>query len=407
VTEAGDVEDLLRAVAPRALGALVRRRGDFEDAEDAMQEALLAAATEWRSRPPDDPTAWLLRVADRRLIDAWRSNTARRQREEVLATDPSTVHVPPSDDSLELLFLCCHPSLTPASQIALTLRAVGGLTTDQISHGLLVPSATIGQRISRAKATLRGARFELPDPAELPDRVAAVAAVIYLIFTEGHTASSGASLDRGELADEAVRLGRLLRALVQARPTLAAQEGEVVGLLALMLLTHSRRESRSRPNGDLVLLADQDRSLWDRALIHEGVALITSALSSAPIGPYQLQAAIAAVHAEAPSAEETDWPEILGLYDLLVAMAPSPMTRLNRVVALAMVDGPAAGLLALDTAATDPSIADHHRTHAVRAHFLEDVGDTEAARVEYELAASLTHSIPERRHLQQRAASLG
>jgi RNA polymerase sigma factor (sigma-70 family) len=407
VTEASDVEGLLRAVAPRALGALVRRRGDFEDAEDAMQEALLAAATEWStSGLPDDPTAWLLRVADRRLIDAWRSNSARRRREETSASDLSPTPAPTSDDSLELLFLCCHPSLTLPSQIALTLRAVGGLSTEQIAHGFLVPATTIGQRISRAKATLRGARFELPAPGDLPERIAAVAAVIYLIFTEGHTASSGASLERVDLADEAVRLGRLLIALVRTHPTLKDQEGEVAGLLSLMLLTQSRRAARTGPDGELVLLADQDRRLWDRALIDEGIALIESALSESPLGPYQLQAAIAAVHAEAATAETTDWRQILGLYDLLVALAPSPMTRLNRVVALAMVDGPAAGLLALDTAATDPSIADHHRTHAVRAHFLEDVGDTAGARDEYERAARLTHSIPERQHLLQRAACL-
>ena len=407
MTDASDVEGLLRAVAPRALGALVRRRGDFEDAEDAMQEALLTAATEWAATgPPDDPTAWLLRVADRRLVDSWRSNSARRRREEVVAADPDPGPAPTSDDSLELLFLCCHPSLTLPSQLALTLRAVGGLTTDQIAHGFLVPSATIGQRISRAKAALRGARFELPGPADLPDRVAAVAAVVYLIFTEGHTASSGASLDRVDLADDAVRLGRLLLALVRDHPMLAGQEGEVAGLLALMLLAHSRRAARTGPDGELVVLAEQDRRLWDHALIDEGVALITAALSDRPLGPYQLQAAIAAVHAEAATAEDTDWREILGLYDLLVSLAPSPMTRLNRVVALAMVDGSAAGLLALDTAATDPTLIDHHRTHAVRAHFLEDVGDRAGARAEYELAASLTRSIPERRHLLERAARL-
>ena len=407
MTEASDVEGLLRAVAPQALGALVRRRGDFEDAEDAMQEALLAAATEWSTTgPPDDPTAWLLRVADRRLIDAWRSNSARRRREESSASDASPTPPSTSDDSLELLFLCCHPSLTLPSQIALTLRAVGGLSTEQIAHGFLVPTTTIGQRISRAKASLRGARFELPAPGDLQERIAAVAAVIYLIFTEGHTASSGASLERVDLADEAVRLGRLLLALVRTRPTLTGQWGEVAGLLALMLLTQSRRAARTGPDGELVLLADQDRRLWDRAFIDEGIALIESALSESPLGPYQLQAAIAAVPAEAATADETDWPQILGLYDLLVALAPSPMTRLNRVVALAMVDGPAAGLLALDTAATDPSIADHHRTHAVRAHFLEDVGDTAGARDEYERAARLTHSIPERQHLLQRAARL-
>ena len=407
MTDASVVEGLLRAVAPRALGALVRRRGDFEDAEDAMQEALLAAVTEWQATgTPDDPTAWLVRVADRRLIDSWRSSSARRRREEAMALDPDPGPAPTRDDSLELLFLCCHPLLPLPSQIALTLRAVGGLTTDQIAHGFLVPSATVGQRISRAKATLRGARFELPAPADLPGRVAAVAAVIYLIFTEGHTASSGASLVRVDLADEAVRLGRLLHALVRDEPAVKDLGGEVAGLLALMLLTHSRRAARTGPDGDLVPLAEQDRGLWDHALIDEGVGLITAALTEAPLGPYQLQAAIAAVHVEAATADDTDWTEILGLYDLLVAMAPNPMTRLNRVVALAMVDGPAAGLLALDTAASDPTLVDHHRTHAVRAHFLESIGDEAGAKAEYELAAGLTHSIPERHHLLARAARL-
>jgi len=407
VTDAGVVEGVLRAVAPRALGALVRRRGDFEDAEDAMQEALLAAAREWPlPGTPDDPTAWLVRVADRRLIDGWRASSARRRREEALAYDPDPGPAPARDDSLELLFLCCHPSLTLPSQIALTLRAVGGLTTDQIAHSLLVPSATIGQRISRAKTALRSATFELPEAAALPERLAAVSAVVYLIFTEGHTASSGASLDRVDLADEAVHLGRLLLRLARTTPALQATQGEVAGLLALMLLTHSRRAARTRPDGGLVPLDEQDRDLWDRALIDEGVALVTGALTSSPLGPYQLQAAIAAVHAEAATADATDWSEILGLYDLLVAMAPSPMTRLNRVVALAMVDGPAAGLLALDTAATEKALVDHHRTHAVRAHFLEGVGDPVGARAEYELAARLTHSIPERRHLLERAARL-
>ena len=407
MTDPSVVESLLRAVAPRALGALVRRRGSFEDAEDAMQEALLLAAREWPSTGlPDDPAGWLLRIADRRLVDAWRSSSARRRREESLAGEPEPGPSPTSDDSLELLFLCCHPWLTVPSQVALTLRAVGGLTTEQIAHGFLVPTATIGQRISRAKATIRGARFELPSADELPERVAAVAAVVYLIFTEGHTASSGASLDRVDLADEAIRLGRLLLGLVRAHRSLGAQEGEVAGLLALMVLTHSRRAARTDRAGDLVPLAEQDRTLWDHDLITEGVGLITAALSEAELGPYQLQAAIAAVHAEAATADETDWREILGLYDLLVAMAPSPMTRLNRVVALAMVDGPAAGLLALDTAATDPTLVDHHRTHAVRAHFLESVGDPTGARAEYELAARLTRSVPERRHLLSRAAGL-
>jgi len=389
VTDAGDVEGLLRAAAPRALGAQVRRRGDFADAEDAVQEALLAAATEWPARGvPDDPTAWLVRVADRRLVDAWRSDSARRRREESVAVAESPSDVPDTDDSLQLLFLCCHPSLTRASQVALTLRAVGGLTTDQIAHGFLVPTTTIAQRISRAKATLRDATFALPAADELPARFDAVAAVIYLVFTEAHTASSGDSLVRVDLADEAVRLGRLLLALVRAEPALVGQFGEAAGLLALMLLTQSRRAAGTDPYGRLVPLPEQDRALWDRALIDEGVALITGALADAPIGPYQLQAAVTAVHAEARAAGDTDWREILGLYDMLVALAPSPMTRLNRVVALAVVDGPAAGLLALDTV-TDPTLAGHHRSHAVRAHLLEEVGDLPGARREYEIAADL------------------
>lgn len=400
-----DVEGLLRAHAPRALGALVRRRGDFADAEDAMQEAMLAASRDWPSQGvPDDPTAWLVRVGDRRLVDSWRSDSSRRRREDLYEVGQG--EVADTDDSLELLLLCCHPALTLPSQVALTLRAVGGLTTEQIARGFLVPTATMAQRISRAKSLIRaaGARFELPEPGALPGRIAAVATVVYLVFTEGHTASSGDSLVRIELADEAVRLGRLLLARVRTEPALADQEGEAAGLLALMLLTQSRRPARTDPTGRLVPLSEQDRSVWDRRLISEGVELISAALATAPIGPYQLQAAIAAVHAEAPSTDATDWRQILGLYDLLVAIAPSPMTRLNCVVALAMADGPAAGLLALDTAADDPTLADNHRTHAVRAHLLEQVGDTAAARSEYELAASLTQSIPERQHLYERAA---
>lgn len=408
MADATDVEGLLRAHAPRALGALVRRRGDFADAEDAMQEAMLAAAREWPTRGvPDDPTAWLVRVGDRRLIDGWRSDSARRRREELYEVEP--IAVPEADDSLELLFLCCHPALTLQSQVALTLRAVGGLTTEQIGRGFLVPTATIAQRISRAKAAIRdsGARFELPAPQELSARFAAVAAVVYLVFTEGHTASSGDSLVRVDLADEAVRLGRLLLARTEVEPTLSGYRGEAAGLLALMLLTQSRRAARTDRYGRLVPLSEQDRALWDRRLIDEGVAVVTAALAVAPIGPYQLQAAIAAIHGEAPSTAETDWRQILGLYDLLVALSPSPMTRLNRVVALAMVDGAATGLLALDTAADDPTLVHHHRTHAVRAHLLEQVGDFAAARSEYETAAALTLSIPERRHLQDRAAKCG
>ncbi len=408
--DADDVEGLLRRLAPRALGILVRRRGDFSAAEDAVQEALIAAATGWPSRGlPREPLAWLVTAADRRLVDAWRSEHSRRRREAVAAAEP----VPPAeeavDDSLELFLLCCHPALTRASQVALTLRAVGGLTTAEIARAFLVPEATIAQRISRAKAGIRaaGARFERPGDAELPARVAAVAEVLYLVFTEGHTASAGPSLVRVDLTAEAIRLARLLRARVDAEEALRPLRGEAAGLLALMLLTDARRHARVDAAGRLVPLALQDRSAWDAAQIAEGVALLTRSLATERLGPYQLQAAIAAVHAEAPSVEDTDWREVLALYDLLAVLAPGPMVSLNRCVALAMVEGAAEGLRALDAAAADPHFAGHHRVHAVRAELLERVGERGPAREEYRRAARGTRSEPERRHLEARAARLG
>jgi RNA polymerase sigma factor (sigma-70 family) len=386
------LEDLLRTAAPQVLGAVVRRYGDFDTCEDAVQEALLAAARQWPSEGvPDDPRAWLIRVASRRRIEALRSDEARRRRE---ALPPDPVPEVRGDDELTLLLLCCHPELSPASQVALTLRAVGGLTTAEIARALLIPESTVGQRISRAKRRLKGARFVLPSGAEVSERLIAVRQVLYLIFNEGHTASEGPKLQRVELSAEAIRLTRQLHARLP-------EDGEVSGLLALMLLTDARRPARTRPDGALVPLAEQDRSIWDRSAIDEGVRLVTAALRDTEIGPFQVQAAIAAVHGEAATAEETDWPQILQLYRLLDVLAPGPMVTLNRIVALAEVDGPLVGLRALE----DLSL-DHHRVAAVRAHLLERADDLVAARGAYEEAARQTLSLPEQRYLESRAARL-
>nr|WP_296072960.1 DUF6596 domain-containing protein [uncultured Actinoplanes sp.] len=393
------LEDLLRTNAPQVLAAVVRRYGDFDTCEDAVQEALLAAAQQWPAEGvPDDPRAWLIRVAARRRIELLRNETARRRRE---AVPPDPVPDVRGDDELTLLLLCCHPVLTPVSQVALTLRAVGGLSTAEIARGLLVPEATVGQRISRAKRRIRdsGARFAMPAPDELGARLHAVRHVLYLIFTEGHTASEGSRLHRVELTAEAIRLTRQLR-------TMLPNDGEVAGLLALMLLTDARRPARTRPDGGLVPLAEQDRSLWDARAIAEGVEIITDALQRMPVGPLQIQAAIAAVHDEAVRPSQTDWPQILKLYDLLDAIAPGPMVTLNRVVARAEVDGPLVGLRALEEAATDPALAGHHRVAAIRAHLLERTGDLARARDEFQRAARLTLSLPERRYLETRASRL-
>ncbi|RQW87765.1 RNA polymerase subunit sigma-24 [Micromonospora globispora] len=390
---------LLRELTPRVLGVLVRRFGEFDQCEDAVQEALLSAAQQWPSDGvPANPTGWLVTVASRRWTEMWRSETARRRRETNAAQlePPAAPPAPAEDDTLTLLLLCCHPALTPVSQVALTLRAVGGLTTAEIARALLVPEATVGQRISRAKQRLKGTQFTLQPAAELADRMVAVRHVLYLIFNEGYTASSGPTLQRVQLSVEAIRLTRQLHAL---RP----HDGEVAGLLALMLLTDARQPARTDSDGALIPLAEQDRTRWDRAAINEGTALVTRALATAEPGPFQLQAAIAAVHDEAATAAETDWPQILVLYDLLHHVAPGPMVTLGRIVALSMVDGLRAGLRALDTAAGEPVLAGHHRLHAVRAHLLDLTGDAAGARAEYELAARRTLSIPERAYLESRA----
>ncbi|HET6988569.1 MAG TPA: sigma-70 family RNA polymerase sigma factor [Kribbella sp.] len=392
------LEELLREQAPQVLSALVRRYGDFDACEDAVQEALLAASLQWPGDGvPDNPRGWLITVASRRRIEVLRNEAARQRREETIAAAPEPEPASSIDDSLTLLMLCCHPSLTPQSQVALTLRAVGGLTTSEIARAFLVPEATIGQRISRAKAKLQGARFALPPASEQPERLAAVLHVLYLIFNEGYTASSGSSLHRVELSAEAIRLTRQLHSELP-------HEGEVAGLLALMLLTDARRPARTTADGALVPLPEQDRTRWDAQAIAEGTELITSTLQAAPVGSYQLQAAIAAVHDQATAAEDTDWREILMLYELLESTAPGPMVTLNRIVAVAMVHGPAAGLALLDDA--DPALKDHHRLAAVRAHLLELSGNREAARSAYQLAARLTQSVPEQRYLQTRADAL-
>ena len=396
-----EIEDLLRELAPQILGRLVRRYGGFDTCEDAVQEALLAAATQWPNEGvPANPKNWLITVATRRRIELWRNETARRRREQAVASmaPPDPDPAPAVDDTLTLLLLCCHPSLTPPSQVALTLRAVGGLTTAEIARAFLVPETTIAQRISRAKQRIKssGAEFRMPSREELPDRISAVLHVLYLIFNEGYTASSGSTLHRADLTAGAIRLTRQLHDRLP-------DDGEVAGLLALMLLTDARRPARTRPDGALVPLPQQDRSLWDAPSIAEGTELITSALASAPIGPFQLQAAIAAVHDEAVRPEDTDWRQILMLYELLDSIAPGPMVTLNRIVAVAMVHGPDAGLEQLTAAEAHPALARHHRVAAVRAHLLELAGDKEAARAAYRLAARLTLSLPEQRYLESRA----
>jgi len=402
--EAPRVEDLLRELAPQVLGALVRRYGRFDASEDAVQEALLAAAIQWpEGGMPENPRAWLVTVASRRLVDGWRSESARRRREEHLTVleVPETGPVAERDDTLTLLFLCCHPSLSVPSQLALTLRAVGGLTTAEIANAFLVPEPTMAQRISRAKQTIRdaGARFDLPPEAERKYRLRVVLHVLYLLFNEGYTTSAGPALHRADLTSEAIRLARLLRRLLP-------QEGEIAGLLALMLLTDARRAARTTADGALVPLADQDRALWDRTQIEEGVGIIGDTLGRGAIGPYQLQAAIAAIHDEAPSADETDWPQILALYDVLEQVSPGPVVTLNRAVAVAMVDGPRAGLAVLGTLDADDRMTHTHRLEAVRGHLLELAGDPDAARESYRRAARMTASVPEQRYLAMRAARL-
>jgi RNA polymerase sigma factor (sigma-70 family) len=393
-----EFEDLLRRLAPQVLAALLRRYRDFEAAEDAVQEAMLAAATHWpNDGMPNRPDAWLITVASRKLTDQLRSEQARRRRESTPAesVSPPADEPPPADDTLTLFLLCCHPSLSTSSQIALTLRAVGGLTTEEIARAFLVPASTMGQRISRAKQRIKdtGARFS-PTSDLRP-----VLHVLYLIFNEGYTASSGPSLHRIELAQEAIRLTRLVRKLLP-------DDGEVAGLLALMLLTDARRPARTRADGSLVPLAEQDRSLWDRASMAEGLELVAHTLSHAKVGVYQVEAAIAAVHAEATDAAATDWPQIVGLYRLLASLDPNPVVTLNLAVAVAMADGPQAGLAVMAPLANDERMAGHHRLHAVRAHLLEMAGARAEALAEYREAARLTTSVPEQRYLRTRATRL-
>jgi RNA polymerase sigma factor (sigma-70 family) len=404
-------EDLLRQLAPQVLGAVVRRYGHFGTAEDAVQEALLAAATQWPADGiPASPRGWLITVASRRLTDLLRAEQARRQRENTVASwalpdqwRAPAADQPPADadDTLILLFMCCHPALSAGSQIALTLRAVGGLTTAEIARAFLVPEATMTRRISRAKQTIAGSGIPFAMPAE-PDRaerLRAVLHVLYLIFTEGYAATSGPSLQRGELTAEAIRLARIVHRLLPG-------DSEVTGLLALMLLTDARRGARTGPHGELVPMAEQDRSRWHAADITEGVALITGALPHGPTGPYQLQAAIAAIHDEAPAAGATDWPQILALYELLMQISGNPVVALNHAVAVAMVHGPAAGLALLGELAADERLAGGHRLPAVRAHLLEMAGDHAAARASYLAAARRAGSIPQQRYLNARAARL-
>ncbi|MFI0420817.1 RNA polymerase sigma factor [Spongiactinospora sp. 9N601] len=404
-------EDLLRELAPRVLGAVVRRYGHFDTAEDAVQEALLAAARSWPDGGwPDDPAAWLITVASRRLTDLLRAEQSRRRREDAAARrEPPAHSLAPdsarspadSDDTLILLFMCCHPALTPASQIALTLRAVGGLSTPEIARAFLVPEQTMTRRITRAKQRIKasGIPFAAPPPAERAERLGAVLHALYLIFNEGYATTSGPVLQRAELSAEAIRLTRIVHRLLPG-------DGEVAGLLALMLLTDARRPARTGPDGALVPMAEQDRTLWDAGHIAEGLALLSRTLPRGAPGPYQLQAAIAAVHDEAPDAASTDWPQITALYEVLLRIAGNPVVALNHAVAVAMSRGPRAGLELLAAIESDGRMAGDHRPHAVRAHLLEMAGDHAAARAAYLTAAERTTSLPQQRYLHARAARL-
>ena len=393
------VEDLLREEAPQVLGALVRRYGDFSAAEDAVQEALLAASINWPEEGvPDNPRAWLVQVASRRLIDQWRRERSRRDRES-LAADETPVETSDQDDSLLVLFMCCHPALTPASAIALTLRAVGGLTTAEIASAFLVSEATMGQRIARAKQSIQasGVPFRMPTPEEQPARVRSVLRVLYLIFNEGYARSTGQELQGAELSREAIRLARMMHLLLPA-------DGEAAGLLALMLLVDARSPARTDRDGELIPLADQDRTLWDEKLIAEGIAVLDASIGKGTPGEYQLQAAIAAVHDRARQADETDWSQILALYGLLEQLTGNPVVRLNRAVAAAMAESPSAGLELLE--GVDEQLSGHYRLDAVRAHLLEMDGDLAAAREHYRAAAERATNLVERRYLTTRAALL-
>ena len=406
-----DIGRLLRDVTPQVLAAVAKRYGDFDAAEDAVQEALIAATQQWpTSRIPDNPRGWLYHVAIRRLTDVARSEVARRRREETVSAESSIVTVIPAmlaemtadeDDSLILVFMCCHPELTTSSAIALTLRAVGGLTTAEIANAFLTPEATMAQRISRAKQTIKSSKtpFSMPTDAERDERLSAVLHVLYLIFSEGYTSSVGESLNRPDLSNEAIRLARMLH-------TQLPSDGEVTGLLALMLLTDARRAARTGLHGELIPLDEQDRTKWDQTLIAEGIALVVTAFSGGMIGYYQLQAAIAAVHDRARRAEDTDWRQILGLYTTLETIAKNPMVQLNRAIAVAMVEGPARGLELVNALDVDGVLKGHYRLDAVRGHFYEMSRDTQLAIESFRLAALRTASKPERDYLEMKAAKL-
>ncbi|MGW3959612.1 RNA polymerase sigma factor [Amycolatopsis sp. NPDC005003] len=399
--------EVLRPLVPQVLGALVGRYGQFEACEDAVQEALLAATQQWPDEGvPANPRGWLVAVATRRLTDLWRSESARRRRETAVAVQEESVdgpdpdRPPDQDDTLTLLFLCCHPAVSAPSQVALTLRAVGGLTTAEIARAFLVPEATMTRRITRAKESIAaaGSTFHPPSAAEFPDRLRVVLQVLYLIFNEGYTATSGDELRRGELAVEAIRLTRAVHALLPA-------EGEVAGLLALMLLTDARENARTGPDGELIPLPEQDRSRWDAAMIAEGCELIDRVLGRSPVGPYQVQAAIAALHDRAPSTAETDWPQIVELYEVLQELMPGSVVTLNHAIAVAQVHGPARGLELLGSIDGTQDLA--RRLDAVRAHLLELAGEHDLARRHYERAAERSASLPERRYLMAQARRIG
>lgn len=412
VAAEAQVSRLLRDLAPQVLGAVARRHGDFAAAEDAVQEALIAAVQQWPAQGiPQNPRGWLYHVALRRITDHLRSEMARRRREDAVAGEvwaqwafvppPDIDIAPDGDDTLVLLFMCCHPALTPASAIALTLRAVGGLATGEIASAFLVPEATMAQRISRAKASIKssGTGFGMPSSAERAERMVSVLHVLYLVFNEGYASSSGPHLQRTDLSNEAIRLARVLHGLLP-------DDGEVAGLLALMLLTDARRAARTGPSGELIPLDEQDRTLWNPAQIEEGVALVSGALARGRPGPYQLQAAVAAVHDEAARAEDTDWAQILALYTVLERMSDNPMVSLNRAIAAAMVQGPETGLRLLEALDDDPRLRGHYRLDAVRGHLHERLGDADRAIAHYRAAAEGTASLPERDYLTLKAARL-
>ncbi|MBL1078464.1 siderophore-interacting protein [Nocardia sp. 2] len=405
------VQEVWRRESPHVLAALLRRHGDLGDCEDAAQEAAEAATVQWvREGVPADPRGWLVTVASRRLIDRVRADRARAGREEAVAVArPGDAHTAPAadqatggdgDDMLRMLVLCCHPSLSRPSQVALTLHAVCGVGTAEIAAAYLVPPRTMTQRLTRARATLRsaGAAFEFPNRSELPARIAAVLDVCHLLFTQGHTRSTGSALVDGNLTAEAIRLTRQLHCAIP-------DHDEVAGALALMLLTHARAATRTE-NGELIPLADQDRSRWDRDLIAEGVGILERVLPRGHVGRFQLQAAIAAVHAESPTWEDTDWPQISILYGMLDRVAPGPIVTLNRAVAVGVACGPQQGLDLIAPLLDNPSMLRHHRTHAVRAHLLEMLGDRTAAVESYRRAAQLATSVPEQRYLNDRVRRL-